>query len=566
MTPETPPQAEAHARRHVGFSWIWLLPLATVLLVGYLVIKLVAERGPMISISFESADGLTAQQTQVKYKAVTLGTVEQIDLADDLAHVIVKVRMSEQSAALLTDKARFWVARPRLGGGLSSVETGLETLVSGAYVAVDPGPKGGQRKTEFKGLEKPPSVRSDEPGSAYFLEADTLGGLSEGAPVFYRDVAVGEVLSADLDQDGRTPSVRVRIFVRAPYDRKVVPETRFWNSSGIRVNVGATGLRLELQSIKSLLSGGIAFRAPVEAEQHARSPVESSFHLYADEAQAAVGFFGEGIPYVSYFQSSVRGLSEGSQVQMFGKQLGSVMHIDLVKDPRPGHADQLAARVAFVLQPDRGLDEKDRQTMQHDGIRALVRQQMRVVLASSSLLTGQKELSLEFVPGSKAPAVLSEEAGALVLPSEGQDLQDLTASLSQILSKVNSIPFEEIGSNASHALASLDRTVGGPELQQAIASLNEALKDMSGLAREAKADLGPALARLPSISEKLEKAVDQAQAAFGQSGYGSDSKTQRSLERMMSQVGDAARSIRLLADYLNRHPESVVSGRKENEP
>ncbi|HYQ26171.1 MAG TPA: hypothetical protein VER04_03105, partial [Polyangiaceae bacterium] len=235
-------------------------------------------------------------------------------------------------------------------------------------------------------------------------------------------------------------------------------------------------------------------------------------------------------------------------------------------DPRPGHRDQLAARVAFVLQPDRGLDEKDRQTMQHDGIRALVRQQMRVVLASSSLLTGQKELSLEFVPGSKAPAVLSEEAGALVLPSEGQDLQDLTASLSQILSKVNSIPFEEIGSNASHALASLDRTVGGPELQQAIASLNEALKDMSGLAREAKADLGPALARLPSISEKLEKAVDQAQAAFGQSGYGSDSKTQRSLERMMTQVGDAARSIRLLADYLNRHPESVVSGRKENEP
>ena len=89
---------------------------------------------------------------------------------------------------------------------------------------------------------------------------------------------------------------------------------------------------------------------------------------------------------------------------------------------------------------------------------------------------------------------------------------------------------------------------------------------MGGLAREAKTDLGPALARLPRISEKLESAVDQAQAAFGQSGYGSDSKTQRSLERMMSQVGDAARSIRLLADYLNRHPESLVSGRKENEP
>ncbi len=565
MTPDTPPEAQAHERRHVGFSWIWLLPLATVLLVGYLVLKLLADRGPMISITFESADGLTAQQTQVKYKAVTLGTVEQIDLADDLAHVIVKVRMSEQSAALLTDKARFWVARPRLGGGLNAVETGLETLVSGAYVAVDPGAKGGTRQTEFKGLEKPPSVRSDEPGSVYFLEAEALGGLGEGAPVFYRDVSVGEVLSADLDEQSATQNVRLRIFIRAPYDRKIVPETRFWNSSGIRVNTGAGGLHVELQSIKSLLSGGIAFRAPPGSERHAPIQPESTFHLYADEPQAAIGFYRDGIPYVSYFQSSVRGLSEGSQVQMFGQQLGSVTHIDLVKDPRRGHSGQLAARVAFVLQPERALGESDRQALQPDGMRLLVRDQLRVLLASSSLLTGQKELSLEFVPGSKV-APLGEEAGALVLPSDSQDLQDLSGSVAQILNKINSIPFEEIGSNASHALASIDRTVGGPELQRAITSLNEALNEVSGLARDAKSNLGPALARLPRISEKLESAVNQAEAAFGQSGYGSDSKTQRSLERTMSQVGEAARSIRLLADYLNRHPESVVSGRKENEP
>lgn len=563
MSPVTPPEAQAHERRHLGFSWIWLLPLATVMLVGYLVIKLVHDRGPTISITFESADGLTAQQTQVKYKAVTLGTVEQIDLAEDLAHVIVKVRMSEQSAALLTDKARFWVARPRLGGGLAAVESGLETLVSGAYVAVDPGPKGGKHQTEFIGLEKPPSVRSDEPGSVYFLNADALGGLGEGAPVFYRDVAVGEVLSADLEDNSQ--NVRVRIFVRAPYNRKIVPETRFWNASGIRVNTGADGLRVELQSLKSLVSGGIAFRAPPGAEQHPPSPSEAAFHLYGDEPQAAVGFYSEGIPYVSYFQSSVRGLAEGSQVQMFGRQLGSVTHIDLVKDPRAGHQGQLAARVAFVLQPERALGERDRASLQHDGMRALVSDQLRVVLSSSSLITGQKELSLEFVPGTKAP-ILIEEEGALVLPSEGQDLQNLTASLSQILNKVNSIPFEEIGNNANHAIASLDRTVGSPELQRAIASLDEALKEVGSLAREAKTNIGPALERLPRISEKLEKAVDQAEAAFGQSGYGSDSKTQRSLERMMSQVGDAARSIRLLADYLNRHPESLVSGRKENEP
>ncbi len=562
--PRTEPELpSATLRENHGFSWIWLLPLAALCLVGYLAYTLASERGPTISITFETADGLSAQQTQVKYKAVTLGTVERIELADDLSHVVVKVRMSGKSADLLTDKTRFWVARPRLGGGLSALQSGLETLVSGAYVAVDPGPPGGTPQTDFKGLETPPSVRSDEPGSVYLLNAEQLGGLSEGAPVFYRDVSVGEVLSAELND--KSNEVSVRIFVRSPYDRHVVPETRFWNSSGFSVNTGAQGLHVELQSLKSLLSGGIAFRNPAGAELHAQSPPETTFDLYADEPQAEIGLYSAGVPYVSYFQSSIRGLGKGSAVQMFGKQLGSVTDIDLVKDPRPGHQGQLAARIAYVLQAERALDAVDRSALQGDGMRSLVQNQLRVVLASSSLLTGQKELSLEFVPGSKSAPVASE-GDATVLPSEGQDLTDLTASLSQIANKVNSIPFEEIGSNANKALASLDRTVGGPELQNAIASLDSALKEVGQLAREAKTDLQPALSRLPRISEKLEQAVDQAEAAFGQSGYGSDSKTQRSLDRMMSQVTDAARSIRLLTDYLNRHPESLVSGRKENEP
>jgi paraquat-inducible protein B len=561
--PGEPKLPRAVARQHLGFSWIWLLPLAALGLVGYLVYTLAADRGPTVSITFETADGLTAQQTQVKYKAVTLGTVEQINLADDLSHVVVKIRMSDQAAALLTDKTRFWVARPRLGGGLNALQSGLETLVSGAYVAMDPGPRGGQHQTAFKGLEKPPGVRSDEPGSVYLLEAESLGGLSEGAPVFYRDVGVGEVLSTELRENSQ--AVSVRIFIRAPYDRHVVNETRFWNSSGFSVNTGAEGLHIELQSLKSLLSGGIAFRNPPNTDQHAPSKPEAAFRLYADESQAEIGFYSEGIRCVSYFQSSIRGLAPGSPVQMYGKQLGSVTGVDLVRDPRPTHEGQLAARVAYVLQPERALTVADQTALQGEGMRELVRNQLRVVLASSSFLTGQKDLSLEFVPGAK-PSRLTNEGDQLVLPSEAQDLQDLTASLSQIVNKVNSIPFEEIGKNAAGALASLDRTVGGPELHNAIVSLDSTLKEVGELAREAKTDLGPALARLPRISEKLELAVSQAEAAFGQAGYGSDSKTQRSLDSMMSQVTDAARSIRLMADYLNRHPESLLSGRKENEP
>jgi len=172
-TPAHKPEPTAKVHRHFGFSWIWLLPIGALILVGYLAYTLFSERGPVISITFKTADGLTARQTQVKYKAVTLGTVESIALSDDRSHVIASVRMNHQASNMLSSSARFWVVRPRFNGGLSALSTGLETLVSGAYVALDPGAKPGTPESHFTGLEEPPSVRSDEPGTAG-------GGLTRG--------------------------------------------------------------------------------------------------------------------------------------------------------------------------------------------------------------------------------------------------------------------------------------------------------------------------------------------------------------------------------------------------
>src|SRR5688572_9705982 len=191
LEPELP---RARIRHRLGYSWIWLTPLLALVLVGYLIYTLVAERGPVISITFLNADSLTEHQTQVKYKAVTLGTVSNIELSDDLSHVIVKVRMTARAEPFLTEQTRFWVVRPRLGSGLQAFQAGLETLVSGAYIAIDPGSSPGELQKDFKGLEEPPSIRSDEPGTVYFLQAEALGGLSAGASIYCRDVEVGRVL------------------------------------------------------------------------------------------------------------------------------------------------------------------------------------------------------------------------------------------------------------------------------------------------------------------------------------------------------------------------------------
>ncbi|MBV9750286.1 MAG: MCE family protein, partial [Acetobacteraceae bacterium] len=322
---------QAHTKRS-RLSLIWLIPLVAVAIGGYLAWRTLSQRGPLITITFDTADGITADQTQVKYKAVTLGTVESVRLVNDITHVAVAVRMKAEAEPYLTDHARFWVVRPRLTAGNIS---GLETLVSGAYIAMDPGKGQGQPKLAFTGLETPPGVRSNEPGRTYTLVANRLGSLSPGAPVFYRDLAVGEVLNYDVG-DASGP-VHIRVFVRAPFDKYVQKETHFWNVSGLSVQVGATGVHVEIASLQAVLAGGVGFDAP-EGPKGEPAPDGASFRLYNDYAAAQNAGFTDKLPFEAFFSSNVRGLGVGAPVEFFGIQVGAVTAIDLVLDETTGRA------------------------------------------------------------------------------------------------------------------------------------------------------------------------------------------------------------------------------------
>lgn len=551
-------EAEAQPRspRHAG--WVWLVTFAAIAVVGYMMFTHFRDRGPFITVTFETADGLEVNRTKVKYRAVTLGVVEEIELSEDSSHVIVGIRMSDDVEPMLTEDTRFWVVRPRLGSGVRAFQAGLETLVSGVYVAMDPGSEEGAQRDRFEGLEAPPSVRSDEPGTVYFLTAESLGGLGRGAPLFHRDVEVGEVLSQELHEN----AVELRVFVRAPYDADVTPQTRFWNTSGLRVGTGADGLRVELESVMSLLSGGVSFSTPVWAKDEPAAPAESRFHLHASRPQAEMDFYRTSYAYVSYFQGSVRGLSPGSEVRMFGCRVGTVTEVGLVHAVRPEARGELAARVAFVLQPERALQSGELSALDHEAMRELVADQLRVVLKTDSFLTGEKVLSLEYMPRASTPPGLELEGDALVLPSETLDLQQLTATATRIAAEIESIPFAEIGSSLRRSAGHIEATVGSPELRDAIASLETTLDEVSSLAEAGREGLGPLLERLPTIADKLEGAVDRALHAFGRNGYGADSDVSRGMRRALDQTASAARSIRLLANYLNRHPEALITGRE----
>ncbi len=553
---EVPPSGLGHAilKRSRRFPLIWLVPVTAGLISLYLAVTYLADRGPLITITFSTANGITAGQTEVKHKAVALGTVEDVHLSDDMKQVLVHVRMKREGAKIMTNHARFWVVRPRLSTGNIS---GLETLVSGAYIEVDPGAPGGAPESNFTGLEDPPGVRSDEPGQSYLLKAARLGSIGPGAPVFYRDVTVGEVLSYDLG-DGLGP-VLIRVFVRAPYDKFVHDSTHFFNTSGISVSLGPQGVHVEMESLQAVLSGGIAFETPRFMADQRQSDAEREFPLFDSKADADSAGYAQNIPFVTYFTSSVGGLARGSAVEVFGLQIGTVTDVRLIMDPV---TSAVRARVMFNLQPERVLSESELRAQQ-DPVRvtkSLVDQGLRAVLESSSLITGQKDISLQYVPGA-APATLSRENGALVMPSQSGGLDNITSSLSSIMTKLDKIPFDQIGQDLSSALRSVDRTVSGPDVQTALRRLSETLTDVQHLVRHADQGLTPALQRLPQISDDLQHAIKHADALLGEGGYGGNSDFQRNLSRLLDQVDEAARSIRLLADFLDRHPEALIRGR-----
>ena len=528
--------------RKSRISWVWLIPVVAAVVAGFLAWRTIRQQGSEITLSFHSADGLVADQTRVRYKAVDLGQVISVRLTDDIQSVIATVRMRREADAYLTDAARFWVVRPRLSSGSLA---GIETLVSGAYIEMDPGQPSGEKKYDFTGLETPPAVRSGEPGTTYQLEAERLGSLASGAPVFYRDISVGEVLDYNIG-NGLGP-IKLNVFIRAPYNKLVRDGSKFWNASGLSVQIGTGGVHVELASLQAVLNGGVAFNAPADPNA-AAAAAGTSFPLYTSYDAAQSAGYRSRLDFVTYFEQSASGLSQGSAVNFFGIQVGTVSNIELVFDPVSA---QPRVKVSFQVQPERikstvlkspgGPPDEP-----IDVARKLVALGMRAQLQTASFLTGSLVLGLN-LDKTAAPAELRRIDGEWVVPSQGGGLDSVVSAASDIANKLDRLPIEEIAAN-------LNRT---------LRSASTAVASVGDLAKSANSGLSPTLARLPAITSALEKAVTQADRVLTSvdRGYGQDSEIQRELTRAMAQVGDTARSIRQLADFLDRHPEALIRGR-----
>jgi paraquat-inducible protein B len=535
---------------------MWLIPLVAIAIGGWLAWDTLSKEGPTITLSFETAEGLQAGQSQLKFKEIVLGTVQSLDLAADHSRVLVKIATTRQAESLLTDTTTFWVVKPRLFAGSLS---GLSTLLSGAYIGMLPGEAAGKPQRSFVGREDPPVLETNVPGHTFLLKASRLGSISIGSPVFYRDLDVGTVLGWDIN--GVAATVTIHAFVRAPYDSYVHDETRFWDASGFSVKLGGTGVDVQVESLRALLLGGVAFDTPDAQVQTAVSAEAHVFPLFKDRDAADSASYTRQIPMVAYFSGSVQGLGPGSEVTVRGLRVGRVTDVRLSYDPAK---HTVVVPVHFEIQPERvvGIGVHVYKTTA-EAVAALIQGGLRATLQSASLITGQQMVVLDFVPNAP-PATLAMEGTNFILPTtDSGGLSGLQASATELLTKLNTIPFAQIGANLDGILGGVNTAANGPEMRQTLTQLVAIVARAKDLVDHLDSGVSPALRQLPQIATDLQKTLANANRLVQSldSGYGGNTQFSRDVGRLLVQLNEAVSSVRALADLLTRDPSALIKGR-----
>ncbi|HEX6361519.1 MAG TPA: MlaD family protein, partial [Albitalea sp.] len=474
--PEAVAEPVVTRKNRMRLSLVWLVPLVAVVIGAGLLVNALLQAGPQVQIEFRTAEGLEPGKTEVRYKEVAVGRVDAVNLSDDRQRVLVTVRLDRSAAGLAVEDTHFWVVRPRIG---TAGVTGLSTLLSGAYIGMDAGtsPKARRR---FVGLEAPPFVLRGEPGRSFVLQANDLGSLEVGSPVYYRRARVGRVVGYRLDPV--SDELTVQIFVESPYEALVTAQARFWNASGLNLELNASGLSVNAQTIASVLVGGIAFERATGSESLPPAADGTRFHLFADRRSALAPPDGPSLPIRMVYHHSVRGLAAGAPVDFLGVEIGTVRSLNLQHDPQrrrypievdaeiyPLRLGKLREALLRGVPPGAGADVRVLKTLVDNGLRAQLR--------AGNLLTGQQYVALDFV-AKAPPATLDTSNGVPLVPTVPGALSELQPQIAEIVARINKVPIEEIGRDLQGTLAQAREAIRqlSPQAQRSLTEVERTLR------------------------------------------------------------------------------------------
>jgi len=538
------PDAVAAPKSGRSLQLVWLIPLVAALVGGWLAVKAIVDKGPTVTVTFLTAEGLEKGKTKVRYKDVEIGLVTEVALSPDTSRVVVTAELVKDANKYLVEDTRFWVVRPRISGGTVS---GLGTLLSGSYVGVDIG-KSASPRHEFVGLEVPPVIYSGAPGREFVLHAPNIGSLDVGSPVYFRRLQAGQVSGHSLDKGGK--GVTIKVFINSPYDRFVNTNTRFWQASGIDFTLDASGIKVTTESIVPILIGGLAFETPVESTDLPPAPADTRFKLFPNAQLALKNPEPDVMKMTMVFNESTRGLVVGAPVDWRGIVYGHVTAISPVT-AKTKKTRQFNIKVEVDVYPQRmrPRDAGDAPVLSNDRRRALtntmIERGLRAQLRTGSLLTGQLYVALDFFPDQPKIKTKPIKKGDFAhdelpeIPTIPSSLLELLETLSSIGRKIDRFPLEEVGTDLQAALKSATRMMNWVE---------------ADLAPEARATLVDLRATLT----EARKAIDSADQALKPA-----SPLSQDARDAMREFARAAAAVRVLADYLERHPDALLWGKEK---
>jgi len=538
-----------------GPSIVWLIPLVTLIVGGWLIIKTVSEQGPEVTISFKTAEGIEAGKTRVKYKNVDIGVVEQIQFSEDFSNVLVTASFNQGTKSFFRRSTRFWVVRPQLSLRGAS---GLSTLISGAYIEIEPG--NGVEQFHFVGLEKQPVVTADEAGKKVVLITQKLRSIDTGSPIYYKGLLAGEVLGYELGNDRQ--SIYIHAFIKEPFDTLIKGNTRFWNVSGMDISLGADGFNVRTESLQSIVIGGIAFETKATLEQ-VNSDIENLiFTLHDDYSSIQERSYTKRIKFMMFFEGSVRGLSIGAPVDFNGIKVGSVLDIRLEFD---SENTDFRIPVLIEIEPER-IIERGGQGIEtsYEMLNKLVENGLRASLQIGSLFTGQLYVGLSMQPDT--PIYLSgEETPYPELPTiKAADFGSIAQSAENFLGKLNKVDLDKLSQELLGTLEGTNRFFNGPEIRGALDDLQLSLQAFrSILVKVDDSNLKETINSGHVVMEKITETLGTFDETLLQANrvLKPNSPLQYNIIKLTGELEETARSIRSLVDTLERHPQALIFGK-----
>ncbi|MBZ6394096.1 MULTISPECIES: intermembrane transport protein PqiB [Pantoea] len=501
------------------WSPVWIVPIVTLLIGGWILFYHFSHQGPVVTLITENAEGIEAGKTTIKSRSVDVGVVESAVLSDDLHHVEIKARLNAGMGKLLHKDSVFWVVKPQIGReGIS----GLGTLLSGAYIELQPGTKS-EAPEQFNLLDAPPLAPPDAKGIRIILDSKKAGQLNPGDPVLFRGYRVGTVETSTFDTDKRM--MTYQLFIAAPYDRLVTTNVRFWKDSGIAVDMSASGMRVEMGSLTTLFSGGVSFDVPDGWDLGQAAQNQSDYHLFDDQRSIQDSLYTNHIDYLLFFTDSIRGLQAGAPVEFRGIRLGTVSEAPLMK----AGLDQALNNdyrvpVLIRIEPDRFISRLGENFDLEQHLQDGKKRGLRATLKTGNLLSGALYVDLDFYDNAPAYKGPQKVSGYEVIPTVSGGLSQIQQKLMAALDKINGLPLNGMINQATGTLKESQKTMR--DLQRTIDNINKvtaspAMKtlpeDMQQTLRELNRSMkglqpgSPAYSKLVGDMQRLDQVLRELQ-------------------------------------------------------